>query len=123
MAATARDESSLCDVFAALADPVRLDIVTRLCDGDATVSEIGVGRGISKQAISKHLQVLERAGVISRPGNRHRSPVHLETQVFDLMTKWVERYRREAEHRYRKLDTVLASMKPRRTESTDGERS
>ena len=101
---------TLTAVFAALADPVRLSIVTRLCDGDASVSELVADHRISKQAISKHLQTLERAGVISRPGEAHRSPVHLEAGVFDLMTKWIERYRREAEGRYQKLDAVLATM-------------
>ncbi len=111
MARATGDAIQLSEVFAALADPVRLEIVARLCTGDATVTEIGAGHDISKQAISKHLRVLARAGVISRPGSAHRSPVHLEADVFDLLTKWIERYRREADRRYGKLDAVLASMK------------
>ncbi len=56
------------------------------------------------QAVSKHLKVLEGAGLVSR------RPVHLEAEVFDLMTKWIERYRRQAEERYRRLDDVLRTM-------------
>jgi DNA-binding transcriptional ArsR family regulator len=62
------------------------------------------------QAISKHLKVLEQAGLVSRSGEGHRSPVHLEVEVFDLMTKWIERYRQQAEQRYQRLDAVLAAM-------------
>jgi DNA-binding transcriptional ArsR family regulator len=65
---------------------------------------------MSVQAISKHLKVLEQAGLVSRSGEGHRSPVHLEAQVLDLMTGWIERYRRRAEARYRRLDAVLAEM-------------
>ena len=62
------------------------------------------------QAISKHVKVLEQAGLVSRMGESHRSPVHLEAEVFDLMTKWIERYRQRAEAGYRRLDAVLAEM-------------
>jgi DNA-binding transcriptional ArsR family regulator len=62
------------------------------------------------QAVSKHLKVLEEAGLVSRSRDAQRRPVHLEAQVFDLMTKWIERYRRQAEERYRRLDAVLAAM-------------
>jgi DNA-binding transcriptional ArsR family regulator len=62
------------------------------------------------QAISKHLRVLEDAGLVSRSKDAQRRPVHLEAEVFDLMTKWIERYRREAEERFRRLDAVLEQM-------------
>ena len=62
------------------------------------------------QAVSKHLQVLEDAGLVSRTREAQRRPVHLEAEVFDLMTKWIERYRRQAEERYRRLDDVLRAM-------------
>jgi predicted transcriptional regulator len=62
------------------------------------------------QAVSKHLKVLETAGLVTREREAQRRPVHLEAEVFDLMTKWIERYRREAEERYQRLDTVLAAM-------------
>jgi DNA-binding MarR family transcriptional regulator len=65
---------------------------------------------MSIQAISKHLQVLERAGLVSKTRHAQRRSVHLEAEVFDLMTKWIERYRRQADERYRRLDAVLAEM-------------
>lgn|SRR5581483_743761 len=65
---------------------------------------------VTVQAVSKHLKVLEGAGLVSRRRDAQRRPVHLEAEVFDLMTKWIERYRRQAEERYRRLDDVLASM-------------
>lgn len=97
-------------VFAALADPTRRDIVARLATADATVGELAEPYDISMQAISKHLQVLERAGLVSKTRDAQRRSVHLEAEVFDLMTKWIERYRRQAEARYRRLDAVLAEM-------------
>ena len=96
--------------FSALADPTRRDLVARLTDGDASVGQLAAPYQVSVQAISKHLKVLEQAGLVSRAEQGHRSPVHLEAEVFDLMTKWIERYRREAEERYRRLDDVLRSM-------------
>ena len=97
-------------VFAALADPIRRDMVARLAVGDTTVSLLSAPYDVSVQAVSKHLKVLEQAGVVTRTGPGHRSPVHLEAEVFDLMTAWIERYRRAAEERYRRLDAVLAEM-------------
>ena len=101
---------SLSQVFAALADPTRRDLVARLTDGDASVGQLAAPYQVSVQAISKHLKVLEQAGLVSRRAEEHRSPVHLEAEVFDLMTKWIERYRQRAEARYRRLDTVLAEL-------------
>ena len=100
----------LSQVFAALADPTRRDLVARLTAGDATVGQLAAPYDVSVQAISKHLKVLEQAGLVSRSAAGHRSPVHLEAEVFDLMTKWIERYRQRAESRYRRLDAVLAEM-------------
>ncbi|UQX87744.1 metalloregulator ArsR/SmtB family transcription factor [Jatrophihabitans telluris] len=101
---------SLSRAFAALADPTRRDLVTRLSDGDATVGLLAAPYPVSVQAISKHLKVLEEAGLVSRGREGHRSPVHLEAEVFDLMTKWIERYRERAEARYLRLDAVLAEL-------------
>jgi DNA-binding transcriptional ArsR family regulator len=109
MAASAQQEP-LSRVFAALADPTRRDIVARLAAGDATVSQLGAAYDVSLQAVSKHLKVLEEAGMVTRSRDAQRRPVHLEAEVFDLMTKWIERYRRQAEERYRRLDNVLAAM-------------
>jgi DNA-binding transcriptional ArsR family regulator len=109
-AATAAAEDPLDRVFSALADPTRRDMVARLAAGDATVGELAEPYEVSLQAVSKHLKVLEDAGLVTRSRDAQRRPVHLEAEVFDLMTKWIERYRREAEARYRRLDDVLRSM-------------
>ena len=97
-------------VFSALADPTRRDMVARLAVGDAGVNELAQPYDVTVQAVSKHLRVLEDAGLVSRSRDGRRRPVHLEAEIFDLMTKWIERYRREAEERYRRLDEVLRSM-------------
>lgn len=100
----------LSQVFAALADPTRRDIVARLTDGDATLTSLAEPYDVSVQAVSKHLKVLEDAGLVTRGRVAQTRPVHLEAEVFDLMTKWIERYRRQAEERYQRLDAVLARM-------------
>ena len=100
----------LSEVFAALADPTRRDIVARLATADATVGELAAPYDVTVQAISKHLKVLEASGLVTKTRDAQRRSVHLEAEVFDLMTKWIERYRREAEQRYRRLDAVLADM-------------
>jgi DNA-binding transcriptional ArsR family regulator len=96
--------------FAALADPTRRDIVARLAEGDATVTQLAAPYDVTVQAVSKHLKVLEDAGLVSRSRDAQRRPVHLEAEVLDLMTKWLERYRRRMEERYRRLDDVLRAM-------------
>ena len=103
-------EDRLSRVFAALADPTRRDIVARLAVGDATVGQLAAPYNVSMQAVSKQLKVLEDAGLVSRSHDAQRRPRHLEAEVFDLMTAWIEHYRRQAEERYRRLDAVLASM-------------
>ncbi|MGW4110313.1 ArsR/SmtB family transcription factor [Actinosynnema sp. NPDC004786] len=103
-------DDQLSRVFSALADPIRRDMVARLAVGDATVNELAEPYSVTVQAVSKHLKVLEEAGLVSRGRQAQRRPVHLEAEVFDLMTKWIERYRREAEQRYRRLDAVLAEL-------------
>jgi DNA-binding transcriptional ArsR family regulator len=108
----------LSKVFAALADPTRRDMVARLTTGDATVGELAAPYDVSMQAVSKHLKVLEVAGLVTRGREAQRRPVHLEAEVFDLMTKWIERYRQQAEERYRRLDAVLAAMNDEDTTPT-----
>ncbi|HVL03536.1 MAG TPA: metalloregulator ArsR/SmtB family transcription factor [Acidimicrobiales bacterium] len=105
----ADDQLSL--VFAALADPTRRDMVARLAGGDATVGELAEPYDVSLQAVSKHIKVLADAGLVSRTRDAQRRPCHLEANVFDLMTKWIERYRRQAQERYERLDVVLAAMR------------
>lgn len=97
-------------VFAALADSTRRDLVARLAVSDATVGELAEPYAMSVQAVSKHVAVLERAGLVTKAKDAQRRTVHLEAEVFDLMTKWIERYRREAEARYQRLDAVLAEI-------------
>ena len=106
----------LSKVFAALADPTRRDIVARLSVGDATVSAIAAPYEVSLQAISKQLKVLEEAGLVTRSREAQRRPVHLEAEVFDLMTAWIERYQRRAEERAQRLEAVLEDMKQSATE-------
>ena len=107
-------------VFAALADPTRRDMVARLAVRDATVGELAEPYQVTVQAVSKHLKVLEDAGLVSRGRDAQRRPVHLEAEVFDLMTKWIERYQRQAEERYQRLDALLQEMPDE--DPTTGER-
>lgn len=98
-------------VFQALADPTRRDLVARLAaNGDATVGELAAPYDVSVQAVSKHLKVLEEAGLVTRSRDAQRRPVHLEAEVLDLMTAWIERYRRRTEERFDRLDAVLKTM-------------
>lgn len=100
----------LSKMFAALGDPIRRDIVARLTVADATVGQLAEPYDVSLQAVSKHLKVLEDAGLVTRTREAQTRPVRLDAEVFDLMTKWIERYRRQAEDRYQRLDAVLAEM-------------
>lgn len=104
-------DDQLSRVFSALADPTRRDIVARLAGGDATVGELAEPYDVSVQAVSKHVKVLADAGLISQRREAQRRPCHLEADVLDLTTKWIERYRRQAEERYARLDAVLAEMR------------
>jgi DNA-binding transcriptional ArsR family regulator len=96
--------------FGALSDPIRRDLVERLADGDATLTQLASAYDVSLQAVSKHLRVLEDAGLVTRGRDAQRRPVHLEDEVLDLLSSWIERYRRRAEERYRRLDAVLAEQ-------------
>lgn len=102
------DQLSL--AFAALADPTRRDLVARLAEGDASVADLAAPYPMSLQAVSKHLAVLERAGLVTRGPEAHRRPVHLEAEVLGPVTDWLEQYRRRAEARYQRLDAVLAEL-------------
>ena len=103
-------EDQLSQIFSALADPRRRDMVARLAAGDATVGELADPYDVSVQAVSKHVKVLIDAGLVSQTKDAQRRPCHLEADVFDLLTKWIERYRRQAQERYERLDVVLAEM-------------
>ena len=114
-------DDQLSRVFAALADPTRRDMVARLAVGDATVGELADPYDVSIQAVSKHVKVLADAGLVSQSKDAQRRPCHLEAEVFDLMTKWIERYREQAEERYERLDAVLAEMRGEERPSTHRE--
>jgi len=96
--------------FMALADPVRRAMVARLSRGPATVNELAQPFDITKQAVSKHIQVLEQAGLVTRTRDAQRRPVHLDAAALERLTAWIDRYRLEAERNYRRLDTLLAQM-------------
>ena len=113
-------DDQLSRVFAALADPTRRDMVARLAVRDATVGELAEPYDVSVQAVSKHVRVLADAGLVTQTRDAQRRPCHLEAEVFDLATKWLERYRRQAEERYARLDAVLAEMDPRTRTRTQG---
>jgi DNA-binding transcriptional ArsR family regulator len=96
-------------------DPTRRDLVARLAAGDATVGELAEPYAISVQAVSKHLGVLADAGLVTKRRSAQRRPCHLEADVLDLTTKWIERYRRQAEERYQRLDQLLAATNEEQT--------
>jgi DNA-binding transcriptional ArsR family regulator len=86
-------------------------MVARLAVGDATVGQLAEPYDVSIQAVSKHVKVLTDAGLVSQSRDAQRRPCHLEAEVFDLMTTWIERYRRQAQERYERLDAVVAEMR------------
>lgn len=95
--------------FLALADPVRRRIVARLSRGPATVNELADPFTISTQAVSKHIQVLEQAGLVTRTRDAQRRPVHLHAETLETLTAWIDRYRLIHEQRFRSLDSVLGT--------------
>jgi DNA-binding transcriptional ArsR family regulator len=99
--------------FAALADPTRRAMLERLALGDATVSELAEPFALTQQAISKHLKVLERAGLISRSRAAQSRPCQLETGRLDIAADWISRHRLLWEERYDRLDEHLAALRRR----------
>jgi DNA-binding transcriptional ArsR family regulator len=97
--------------FAALADPTRRAILARLATGDASVAELTQPFDISQAAVSKHLKVLERAGLISHAVDAQRRPRRLEATPLAEATEWLERYRQHWEANYERLDAVLGELK------------
>lgn len=98
-------------VFAALADPTRRAIIARLASGQASVNELAQPFAMSQPAISKHLKVLERAGLISRGRDAQRRPRRLEAKRLEDADRWLERYRKLWEGNYRRLDALLDTLK------------
>ncbi|MFN3462757.1 MAG: ArsR/SmtB family transcription factor [Terricaulis sp.] len=96
--------------FAALADPTRRAILTRLATGEASVQELARPFDMSQPAISKHLKVLERAGLISVDVDAQRRPRRLETKRLEEAADWIERYREIFEQNYQRLDALLEEL-------------
>ena len=96
--------------FFALADPTRRAILARLAKGDATVGELTVPSGMSQPAVSRHLKVLERAGLVLRRRHAQRRPCHLEVKPLMAANAWIEQYRQIWEHIYQQLDALLAEQ-------------
>jgi DNA-binding transcriptional ArsR family regulator len=101
---------TLSATFAALADPTRRAILGRLERGDASVLELAAPFDMSLPAISKHLKVLERAGLISRSRDAQRRPCHIEPAPLREATAWMERYRRFWSESFDRLETYLGTM-------------
>jgi DNA-binding transcriptional ArsR family regulator len=97
--------------FAALADPTRRAILARLASGEASVNELAKPFAMSQPAISKHLKVLERAGLISHSRDRQRRPRRIEARRLAEATGWLERYRKIWEGNFRRLDALLDELK------------
>ena len=114
-------ETGLDRAFLALADPVRRAIVARLSRGPATVNELAEPFAITKQAVSKHIGVLEQAGLVTRSRDAQRRPVHLDAAALERLTSWIDRYRLDAERNYRRLDDLLAAMTEKMTEKGTAE--
>ncbi|MDQ7906369.1 metalloregulator ArsR/SmtB family transcription factor [Phytohabitans sp. ZYX-F-186] len=97
--------------FAALADPTRRAILTRLAAGEATVTELAAPFRMSQPAISKHLKVLERAGLVSRGRDAQRRPCRLEARPLKAAVDWLEGYRDYWEESYQRLDALLTTLR------------
>ena len=110
------DEDRMNRAFAALADPVRRGIIARLSRGPATVNELAEPFDITLQAVSRHIAVLEQAGLVTRTREAQRRPVHLDAAALEAMTEWIDRYRLVHERQFRRLDAVLEHT-PREEES------
>ena len=104
------DASQLDAVFGALADPTRRAILARLTEGDATVAELAAPFSMSQPAISRHLKVLEGAGLISRRRQRTARLSHLEAEPLREATEWLARYQAFWDERYDQLDALLTAL-------------
>jgi DNA-binding transcriptional ArsR family regulator len=105
---TAEDELSL--TFAALADPTRRAILTRLAAGEATVNQLAQPFALTQQAISKHVKVLEGAGLISRSRAAQARPCRIEPARFEVVADWIDQHRQMWQERYDRLDRHLAEL-------------
>jgi len=106
--------------FAALADPTRRAILARLANGDASVTELGEPFDMSLPAVSKHLKVLEHAGLISRSRTAQWRPCRLQPEALRTVDDWLEEYRRLWEERFDRLDDYLRELQAKTKEGGDG---
>lgn len=107
MPGPAVNEERMDRAFAALADPVRRGIIARLSRGPATVNELAEPFEITLQAVSRHIAVLEQAGLVTRTREAQRRPVHLDAAALEALTAWIDGYRLVHEQQFRRLDDVL----------------
>ena len=105
------NDAQLDATFAALADSTRRAILARLATGEASVAELARPFAMSQPAISKHLKVLERAGLISRGREAQRRPRRMEAKPLAEASQWIERYRRRWEENFQRLDALLEELK------------
>ncbi len=112
------DEERLDRAFTALGDPVRRAIMARLSTGPLTVNDLAEPFAMSKQAVSKHIQVLEQADLVTRSRDAQRRPVHLNPTALKELTAWIDHYRLVHERRFRSLDALLDRIPERLTAST-----
>lgn len=110
---TAVDEPQLDALFRALSDPTRRDIVARLSAGEATVKELAEPYAMSMQAVSQHIRVLERSGLISQGRQRQTRPCRLEAAALEAAVSWIEESRRRWSDRMDRLETHLAHVQER----------
>jgi DNA-binding transcriptional ArsR family regulator len=104
------DDEQLDAMFAALADRTRRDIVTRLSEGEATVKELAAPYAMSLQAVSQHIGVLERCGLVSRGRHRQTRPCRLEPQALEAAVSWIEQSRRAWAERMDRLEAHLGHL-------------
>lgn len=116
MIGTPGPEAQLDRAFLALADPVRRELIARLSRGPATVNELAEPFDMTKQGVSKHIQVLEAAGLITRTRDGQRRPCHLDPAALERLTAWIDTYRLNAERQFRRLDAVLNTQIDRQKE-------
>lgn len=110
------DNDRLDRAFVALGDPVRRAIIARLSTGPATVNELAEPFSITTQAVSRHIQVLEQAGLVTRSRDAQRRPVHLAPAELERLTAWIDQYRLGVEQRFRALDQLLNKRNERKEE-------
>ncbi|MDJ0356209.1 MAG: metalloregulator ArsR/SmtB family transcription factor [Actinomycetota bacterium] len=115
------DDDRLDRAFLALADPARRRIIARLSRGPATVNELAEPFAITKQAISKHIQVLEQAQLVTRTRDAQRRPVHLNPLQLEALTAWIDQYRLVREGQFRGLDAVLQAQAILRSQAAEAD--